>query len=365
MTNPLLKVPGLGGFIAGKEQIEREAERRNQQQLQNVSVATTLEEVLRKRAQAQQQQEQEQAFRRDIAALGPEPAQEALSRVAARYADPKSVLENYQRSQDRKEVERARAHQFAQNLELRQQGLDLQREQFNQRTQDAAERAKFDQWYRGESLKLRQASDAMNAELRAMGIEIQRQGRDQAQRDRVDRSVTGFANELQQNKIPALSASITTANDLLKNYEDKDDIPGLGVFTGSKKIPDFLRSEEANKNRSALQAVSNDLLNLYSGLAVTLPESERRELEEMKNGNFDVKDFKNAWPRIVNRYNTVVGNLKAGANAEVLKEYQSRPGAMKLDPLTPAFGGGDPLVMDGYRFPNQQALDAYKRAKGQ
>lgn len=169
-----------------------------------------------------------------------------------------------------------------------------------------------------------------NNELRRLQLHMMGQGQ-------LDKKVTAFANELQQNKIPALSASITTANDLLKNYENTD-IPGLGLFVGSKKYPDALRTKEANDVRSTLQSVSNDLLNLYSGLAVTLPEAERRELEEMKNGQFTSADFKNAWPRIVNRYNTVVGNLSAGAGPDVLKEYQSRSGAMKLSPLESAFG---------------------------
>jgi small-conductance mechanosensitive channel len=183
-----------------------------------------------------------------------------------------------------------------------------------------------------------------NQELRKLGLQIQQQGqqlqilRHDEQRQRAQEgNVTKFANELQQNKIPNLSASITSLNNTLNQYEGKDDIPGVGVIEGSKLIPGFMRSREAANVKSALQAVSNDLLNLYSGLAVTLPESERRELEMMANGQFTEANFKDAWQRTVNRYNSVLGNMAASVSGDVIKEYEGRPGAMSLKPLVPAF----------------------------
>lgn len=337
--NPLLRIPGLAGFVSADEQ-KRAQEAHGLQQLGG---ALTLAQALEARERTRKSQADEQAFRSEVAGLGPNPDMGAVLNAAAKYGDPMRLIELQMKSREREEAARDRALQFATNLDLRQQGLDLQREQFGQRTADAQARQKFDEFYKTESLRLRQQQDALNGQLRQMGLEVRRQGQDlqverinQAERDRRDRGVTGFANELQQNKIPALSASITTANDLLRQYEDKD-IPGFGLVEGSSMVPGAVRGEESNRVRSSVQAVSNDLLNLYSGLAVTLPEGERRELEEMRGGNFTSQDFKTAWPRIVNRYNTVLGNLRAGASPEVLQEYQSRPGALKLDPLKAAF----------------------------
>jgi hypothetical protein len=153
----------------------------------------------------------------------------------------------------------------------------------------------------------------------------------------INGQIERFSARLQTAKVAPLLESARVANDLLNNYADKD-IPGLGLGVGSAMVPNAFRSTEANNVRSALKAVTNDLLSMYSGLAVTLPESERRELEQMQRGDFSVKDFKNAWPRVIGRMNAVLGNLKAGLAPEAVSTYQSRAGALNLDPLTPAFG---------------------------
>lgn len=339
MANPLLNIPGLGGYIAAKEQSQRE----QAGQLQQVAGVMTLAQTMEKIKQERESRAATLAAQQELAAQGPNLTTEAALGIAAKSGNPMQVIELYMRHKERADAAKESALRHAEGMTLRQQQLDQQREAFLQRTADAKARQAFEEEYKRQSLDLRRQSEGVNAALRQFGLENTKQAQtlqqlrlDQAGRERTDRGVTGFANELQQNKIPALSASLTTANELLRQYEDKD-IPGFGVVEGAGMIPNALRGEEAKRVRSAAQAVSNDLLNLYSGLAVTLPESERRELEEMRGGNFTSQDFKNAWPRIVNRYNSVTGNLKAGASAEVLREYQSRPGAMKLDPIKAAF----------------------------
>lgn len=282
-------------------------------------------------AQAKRQAlDNEMGFRQAVAASGGD-----LSKIAghaAQFGKMELAVSIYNQQENRLariQDARDKAEQRMQELQMRLEDKAITREQQAQ--------------YQQGLLALRAQSNALQAELargnqqlKELQIRMAGDQRDRAKEDRLDRGVTSFANELQQQKIPGLSASITSANTLLKKYEGMD-IPGLGVVAGSKVIPNWSRSEESKNVRSSLQAVSNDLLNLYSGLAVTLPEAERRELESMQNGTFTSQDFKNAWPRIVNRYNTVVGNLAAGAGPDVLQRYQSRPGAMSLKPIEPAF----------------------------
>jgi hypothetical protein len=77
---------------------------------------------------------------------------------------------------------------------------------------------------------------------------------------------------------------------------------------------------------------------MYSGLAVTLPENERRQLEQMTSGQFSAQDLYNAWPTVINRYNSIKGNLVAGTPPDAVDIYKSRPGAMNLEPLKAAKG---------------------------
>lgn len=194
---------------------------------------------------------------------------------------------------------------------------------------------------------------AGNQELKRISIlqqgENQRINQDLKQNQQTNTQIGQFANHLQQYKIPGLVASVQSANDLLKKYEGGD-IPGMGLISGSEKVPNVLRTQEANDVRSAIQGATNDLLNMYSGLAVTLPESERRDLEQMRGGNYTVEDFKNAWPRVVKRLNTVVGNMKASVPPKALEEYQARPGAMNMNPITPAFDKELPKVSNDADF---------------
>lgn len=166
------------------------------------------------------------------------------------------------------------------------------------------------------------------------------------QEARVDTNTQRFAESLEKVKVPQIITSINRVNDLLKEYVEVDpknekspyrikkDIPGLGYGT---TLPgaQFVMGERGNLNRAAIQATVNDLLNMYSGLAVTLPESQRRDLEMMASGKYGQQDFINAWPKTVEFLNSTIGNLKAGYGPEVLKNYDSRPGAIKLDTINP------------------------------
>lgn len=315
--------PGLDGYLAA----QREGRESTATNLQNAQALMGLSGAL-------QEQQRQQAFRTAMAGATT-PEQQA--QIAAQFAGPGEVMRTQQASLDRRAMLEQRAAEAQQRFETQRANQEMLHEIRLGRAQTDEQRLAETQRHNQAMERLNANNAQMNQWLRSQGIELQRLNRENADRDRRDRAVTSFANELQQNKLPGLSASITAANDLMRKYEQTD-IPGLGLVSGSSKVPNMFRSEEANNVRSTLQAVSNDLLNLYSGLAVTLPEAERRELEEMRGGNFSSQDFKNSWPRVVARYNSVVGNLRAGANADVLKEYQSRPGAMRLDPVRPAFG---------------------------
>ena len=154
--------------------------------------------------------------------------------------------------------------------------------------------------------------------------------------DKLDKGVADLANRLDQGKVPQVGASIRNLNSILSRYSPET-VPGLGL---TKNLPaaNFFLSDDGKMVKSSAQAVANDLLSMYSGMAVTLPEAERRALESMSSGAFNARDFYNAWPKIVERYNAVSGNVGAGFSNEVRTRYAQRPGAMSLDPVIPTAG---------------------------
>ena len=347
----LSRIPGLAGFIAQRQNAQAE----EAQTLQNAAGVLNLQHALEKQARIREQAQREAAARADYMQLPPDAGIDAYMGVAKKHLGGEALLKMGLDLYQTREAAKQRAAQQQQLLDFRRDDLERRREEFSQRQADAAQRAAFDQAYRQQSLALQRAQGEMNAELRRLGIQAQA-ARVEDTRDRnLDRQVTGFANQLQQTKLPNLGASIVNLNNLLKKYENASDIPGVGTIEGSSLIPGFLRSSEGANVKSAIQGVANDLLQLYSGAAVTLPEAERRELEMMVGGAFSEQNLKDAWPRLVSRFNATVGNLSAGVSDTVRSEYGSRPGAMSLQPLVPTFGVQDQSPAG---LPSQSDIDA-------
>lgn len=161
-----------------------------------------------------------------------------------------------------------------------------------------------------------------------------------AQQQRAEKGAADLAGSFQQGGLPAVYASISSLNNKLLGKKDADQVEGLGVLPSvlnKSGLTRWMLSNESKDTRSQVQAVSNDLLKMYSGLAVTLPEAERRALEMMSDGVFSAQDFANAWPRTVERFNQTVGNLTAGQSPAAVSTYSRRPGAMPTTPVAPAF----------------------------
>lgn len=152
----------------------------------------------------------------------------------------------------------------------------------------------------------------------------------------LNKDVNDLSDTIQKNKLPQVAASIKDLNSTLDRFSPQN-VPGLGYAKNFAASNVFL-SKDGKAVKQKVQAVANDLLNMYSGLAVTLPEDERRSLEMMRSGAFSGEDFYAAWPTVINRMNNITGNIKAGVAPEVLDVYSRRPGAMSFEPFTASKG---------------------------
>lgn len=151
--------------------------------------------------------------------------------------------------------------------------------------------------------------------------------------ERLNDDVRKFSEDLQKNKFPQTMASVRVLNDTLSKYTPAT-LPGVG-YGKNFDMANVALSPKGKLVKSQIQAVTNDLLNMYSGLAVTVPEDLRRSLEMMKSPQFSAEDFYAAWPTVVNRMNDMVGNATAGTPKEVLDAYSARPNAPKIDRIDP------------------------------
>lgn len=165
--------------------------------------------------------------------------------------------------------------------------------------------------------------------------------RDAARTAKISGETTALSKQLEAVSLPNLMTSAGALDQTISKYEQG--IPGVGPV--SSRIPVLLQGPEGNKVRSQIQAVSNDLLRLYSGGAVTANEAERRATEMMAAGNFSAEDLRNAWPLVRGRINAAIRNVRAGYDPETVSIYEQR-GGLKLQPIgeSETTGGGVDFV---------------------
>lgn len=142
LDSVLAGIPGYGGFAAKRQMNEREDDTEIQRAGALLALRTKLEA-----------QQREQQFR---SGLRPDMTQDELAKHAAQFAGAEKVLDVQQKSLDRQEAGKQRAQAAADNLSIRQQQLDVLRDRIAQSTADAAAKRQFDEWYKGESLKVQQ-----------------------------------------------------------------------------------------------------------------------------------------------------------------------------------------------------------------
>lgn len=126
-------MPGLADipFLSAYRAREQQNAAQPLQEMQQVSGVMSLQAALQK-------QQQEQAFRSDLAALGPNATQEQLAQVGAKYSSPADILKTQQSSLDRKATLEAQKLQRQEMMEYRFDNLSRMELADRQRAEDKA-----------------------------------------------------------------------------------------------------------------------------------------------------------------------------------------------------------------------------------
>ena len=159
LSSVLARIPGLGGYLA-QDQMNRQSEQGELAQLARAMQIKGQQQQMGAQEQAAQAQAAERArmeqYRAAVEGLGPQPTQEQLAQVAARFGGPDAVMRVQQSSLDRQATAAAAER-------ARQERAAAQRDTLAQRAAEAeAARAQ-----RIEELRMRLADRQTQAQERA------------------------------------------------------------------------------------------------------------------------------------------------------------------------------------------------------
>lgn len=422
MANPLYRLPGLGAFYAAQDRnaaasgqelqqgmqllqagdyVQKQARRRKLEEMAQLAGgdpnklfemhlqagdtegAQRIAQAATAQAQMKSQDAQRRYFTPENMARFKNPETGALDldrmmedAVGQGAVNPQQYTQHAQVVQQRREAQADRAKQAVAEMERRREELQMRMED---KTLDRAMRMQLAQQQQQLTAMIAQGNQAiqgMAAQTARMGLDMRRDDLDYRRgKDAQDKAIRGaehLSSQLDKENFPGLLSTTRRLNDTLSKYSPTD-VPGVG-YAKNLGLANFFLSEEGKLVKSQVQAVANDLLKLYSGGAVTMNEGQRRTVEQMSSGAFGPQDLYNAWPTVVERVNAVAGNRSAGVTPEALQEYSRRPGALKLDPITPTKGRQGPAQQSGvvvrtpdgqtFTFSSQKEADNFRRDAG-
>lgn len=204
-----------------------------------------------------------------------------------------------------------------------------------------------------ERIAAQRAQSELQNQMRLMGLDLQRQGlamrgdslalqrmlAQQGQSDRKEKSLNEGTQKLskQSEDLTNLVSGVRELTGALAPYmASGKNIPGVGYGTNISAagvdLSGAFLGKEGKANRSLVRNVSNELLRLASGQAVTMGETERQNLALMATGNYSEEDFLNALRNvIIPKVNEAVANVGAGYTPEIKSRYRDQGGRIDFN----------------------------------
>lgn len=257
MSNPLYDVPGLGGYLAAVDRNQAQG----MQGLQQASTVLTLQDAMQKQAR-------EQAYRSEVAGARDDASRMA---VAAKYASPDKLIDVQQRGIDRKTQLEQSAIQFAQQMDLRRETLEQNRDLALSRAADKAAQDAINNEFKQRQLVLDEQNKHFQQYLAQQGLDIKKlmAGR--------EKPLTEF-----QGKSALYGSRAATSDRTLNQLEETISLTGLATKESLQNTPviggvlgaaaNKVLSADQQKVEQAQRDFVNAVLRQESGAVISQPE---------------------------------------------------------------------------------------------
>lgn len=140
----------------------------------------------------------------------------------------------------------------------------------------------------------------------------------------LDDGVRRLSTALEKANWPAVEAGVDTLKGTLSKHKEGE-LPGYGRFEG--RVPDWAATNEMQIVRSDMQGLANIILKARSGAAVTEPEQVRFLREIGAGKGMSEEALRKGWTNVIKTLDAQRQNILAGANDDVLGEYNKRYGS--------------------------------------
>lgn len=251
-----------------------------------------------------------------IQALGPNPTQQQLAEVGAKFADAKTLLTTQTASLDRKEAAAARVQAAKDAHDLKLIALNQTHELTLSRLSGEAERRAETARHNRQVEALQAQSAGMNNMFKSMMLDIQQQKLDRLDDDKTKKDVQQLSKAIEGAKLNDQNAVLIAAENAIKNPAVLSATTGLGSLR-----PDFTLPTDIALGKQAISKLFNIELKNRSGAAVTSTEFERLK-DEYGKGTFKTPQqlagaIKQARDLLTKHYQSVA----AGFNPSTLSAY--------------------------------------------
>lgn len=302
----LANIPGLAGYLAG--------EQNNQQsqagQLQQLAGVMGLKQALQAQQAKQQQQAMEQQFRAELGALGPNPSQDQLMGVAAKYAPAKDLLTSQTASLDRKAQREMQDRNLAEQREARAADLQARGEQRLREIEAQAQQQRI----------TREEADRRSAETREYMARLMAQLRPPQQPRQLQLTTDAAGNQLVvnpdgttrplttqdgagvtkpvgadkpmtefQGKASLYGTRAAQSDKILKGLEEKISLPGLEAARTLGRTGNYLLSSEQQRVDQAQRDFVNAVLRQESGAVISDAEFDNAKRQYFPQPGDDKK----------------------------------------------------------------------------
>ena len=292
-----------------------------------------------------QQIQQQQEFLQKRQALGPNASPQDVINLGMQYLGPKEAVHEMQTSLDRREAIAGRLQQSHELAQYRIDNLQRQKEADLARVKSDEGKQAIDEWYKGETLRLREHQNSVEEELKRLGLSIQQQRADQ---------VGATQKEKRDQPLIDMLDKIDATKRMIQNNPEA--VGGMGMLNRGKEFVSGMINPGEETPASNLQTQILDLQRHYRGLpghAASRLKIDAAKIDELIKG---LGTFTNA--------DQAVGSLDTLRGTISKQLGQESPEAAPENPQFPSAPMNPSDRVDGAPYTTPKGVLRWNKKKG-